>query len=120
MDEGSSRQASIEQILNNLVAQGGFSCAMIASRDGLLLATAGQAETELIAAVAAAMKDLAERSHRGLTEITTRDDLGNRIVSRYFKVGDDLLLLAIKMSAQCAYRQLTTQAIRQIKQVWIT
>lgn len=118
MADGRFRQVNIEEILNTLVERGSFCCAVVASREGLLLATEGQADTVLIAAVAASMKDLAERAHQGLTEIVTRDAKGNKIINRYFKVGDDMLLLSVSLSANQTYRRLTNQAIHQIRQVW--
>ena len=119
MPETRSRQVSIENILTVLIHDGSYESAVIASGDGLPVAMVGQTNTSMIAAVAASMKDLAERAHQGLTEISTRDDRGNRIVSRYFSVDQDLLLLAVKMPAGCAYRRLTGRAIARIKQVWV-
>jgi hypothetical protein len=114
----SSRQAKIEEILKSLVDYGSFTSAVVASRDGLPIAMIGQTDTTMIAAVAASMKDLAERAHQGLTEITTRDDQGNKIVSRYFLIDEDLLLLAIQLPANRPYRRLTSLAIKNIKKVW--
>ena len=113
-----SRQANIEKILTRLMHEGHLLSAIVASRDGLPLAMVGRAKAVTIAAVAAAMKDLAERAHQDLTEITTRDDRGRRIVSRYFWVGEDLLLLAVELPVNRPYRRLTKRAIRAIQQVW--
>ena len=119
MSEGQFRQARIEGILTSLIEHGDFTSAVIASSDGLPLATVGKTNTDMIAAVAASMKNLAERAHEGLTEITTRDDLGQRIVSRYFAINDDLLLLAIQVPARRPYRRLTNNAIRAIQNIWL-
>jgi len=113
-----SRQANIEQILETLISDGGFLCAVVAAKDGLPLAMVGQADTELMAAIAASMRTLAERAHPTLTEIVTRDARGELIVIRYFAVGQDPLLLSIKVPAKRTYRRLTSRAIRQIKQIW--
>jgi len=114
-----SRQARIEKVLQSLVQDGAFGGAVVASKDGLPVAMVGQANTVMIAAVAASMKDLAERAHQGLTEITTRDDDGNTIVSRYFSVDKDLLLLAVLVPIHSTYRRLTNKAIIEIKKVWL-
>ncbi len=118
MSKRRSRQARIEKILESLIRDGSFTSAVVASNDGLPLAMIGKDNTIMIAAVAAAMKDLAARAHHDLTEITTRDDHGNKIVSRYFSIGEDLLLLAVHLPASYTYRRLTSWAIKDIKQVW--
>jgi predicted regulator of Ras-like GTPase activity (Roadblock/LC7/MglB family) len=113
-----SRQAKTEKILRSLVKDGTFLSAIVASSDGLPVAMVGKANTLMIAAVAASMKDLAERALEGLTEISTRDESGHRIVSRYFSIDGDLLLLAVELPKNCAYRRLTNQAIKSIKSIW--
>jgi len=118
MPEVRSRQASIEDILTSLLYDGSFDCAVVASSDGLPVAIVGQNNAPMLAAVAASMKDLAERAHQGITEISSRDTQGNRVVSRYFSVGQDLMLLTVKMSVRHPYRRLTSKAISKIRQVW--
>jgi len=118
IDEGRSRQNSIEDILSALIHDGSFTSAVVASKQGLPLATVGSTDTTLLAAVAASMKDLAERAHQSLTEITTRNESGEQIVIRYFTVDTDLLLLSVKMRAGRSYRRLTNRAIRKIQHVW--
>ncbi|HEY85968.1 MAG TPA: roadblock/LC7 domain-containing protein [Chloroflexi bacterium] len=118
MPEVRSRQASIEDILTSLIYDGSFDCAVVASGDGLPVAMVGQNNAPMLAAVAASMKDLAERAHPGITEISSRDNQGNRVVSRYFSIDQDLLLLTVKMPAKHTYRRLTSKAISKIRQVW--
>lgn len=118
MPQGQFRQADIENILTTLIKEGKFACAVVASEDGLPVAMVGEADTPLIAAVAAVMKDLAGRTHQEITQISTRDGRGNQIVNRYFTAEQDLLLLSVKMPVGRAYRRLTNKAIRKIKNVW--
>ena len=113
-----SRQAEIEKILKSLVNNGLFLSAVVASSDGLPIAMVGKADTMMIAAVSAAVKDLAERAQQGVTEITTRNDKGQTIVTRYFSIDNDLLLLVVEFSAKRTYRRLTSRAIREIKEIW--
>ena len=116
-----SRQNSIETVLNTLLAQGHFSSAVVASNEGLPLATAGKADTTLIAAVAAAIKRLAERAQQSPAEITSRSVGGERIIIRYFSVGEELLLLSITLPpGRHPYRRLTNHAIRDIKKILTT
>jgi len=120
MPKGLSRQVNIEEILKSLIQDGLFICAVVASSDGLPLAMVGHADTTMMAAVSASMKDLAERAHQGLTEIITRDDEGNQIINRYFSVDQNLLLLSAKIPRGCAYRRLMNNAVRNLKEVWAT
>jgi predicted regulator of Ras-like GTPase activity (Roadblock/LC7/MglB family) len=116
-----SRQATLERTLKTLLREGKFLGAVVASADGLPLAMAGRgADTELMAGVAAWLKDFAERTHAVLDEIVVRDRQGNRLVSRYFNVGNDQLLLAVSVPPRRPHRHLTNSAIREIQQVWKT
>ncbi len=107
-----SRQNNIENVLQSLLQAGGFSSAVVASNEGLPLATAGNTNTTLIAAVAASIKNLAERAQQSLIEITSRSSHGECIIIRYFSVEQELLLLSLHIPAgQHPYRRLTNRAI---------
>lgn len=108
----------LEQTLATMTRAGRFDGAVVASLEGLPVAMVGSTNTELIAAVAATMKELAERAHTGLNEICTRDEKGDQVVSRYFDVDGNVLLLAVQVPAGRPYRRLTNQAIRKIRRVW--
>jgi len=114
-----SRQTALERTLRALIQEGRFRAAVVASIDGLPLAMAGRnADQELMAGVAAWLKEFAERTHISPDEIVARDTQGNRLVSRYFSVGNDPLLLAINVPAGQAHRQLTNKAIKEIQRIW--
>ena len=114
-----SRQTALQRALRKMIQEGQFRAAVVASIDGLPLATAGRsADKELMAGVAAWLKEYAERTHVSLDEIVARDSQGNCFVSRYFNVGDDPLLLAVKAPPGQPHRRLTNKAIREIKRVW--
>lgn len=104
-----------------LIREGQFRGAVVASIDGLPLAMAGRsADKELMAGVAAWLKEFAERTHTSLDEIVARDKHGNRFVSRYFKVGNNQLLLALNIPRGRAHRRLTNRAIKEIQHIWET
>lgn len=114
-----SRQAALEQTLRALIQEGHFRGAVVASIDGLPLAMAGRsADKELMAGVAAWLKEFAERTHVSLDEITARDTQGNQFVSRYFSIGNDPLLLAVNIPPGKSHRRLTNRAIRAIQRIW--
>jgi predicted regulator of Ras-like GTPase activity (Roadblock/LC7/MglB family) len=116
-----SRQTALERTLRALTKEGHFRGAVVASIDGLPLATAGRStDKELMAGVAAWLKEFAERTHVSLDEIVARDTQGNRFVSRYFNVGNDPLLLAVNIPPGKSYRRLINKAIRDIQRIWET
>ena len=120
-----SRQSSVEKVLGDIIEEGGFGAAVVATSDGLPIALVGATEvdTKLIGAVAASMKDLAKRAHQGLDEISLRDKKGKLIVSRYFSIvapqGQFDLVLAVQVPERKSYRRLINQAVKRIQQVWI-
>jgi len=119
-----SRQSSVEKVLRDIIREGGFGGAVVATSDGLPIAMVGPAEvdTKLIGAVAASMKDLAKRAHQELDEISLRDKKGKLIVNRYFTIvapqGQFNLLLAVQVPERKSYRRLVNQAVKRIQQVW--
>jgi predicted regulator of Ras-like GTPase activity (Roadblock/LC7/MglB family) len=120
-----SRQSSVEKVMRDIIDEGSFGAAVVATSDGLPIAMVGSAEvdTKLIGAVAASMKDLAKRAHQELDEISLRDKKGKLIVSRYFSIvapqGQFNLLLAVQVPERKSYRRLVNQAVKRIQQVWI-
>ena len=93
-----SRQTALQRTLREMIQEGHFRAAVLASIDGLPLATVGRsADKELMAGTQ-----------------------GNCFVSRYFNVGDDPLLLAVKIPPGRPHRRLTNKAIREIQRVWET
>jgi len=121
----SSRQSKIERILRQIIKQGGFSGAVVATSDGLPIAMVGtsQVDTMLLGAISASIKDLARRAHRELDEISMRDKKGKLVVSRYFSItapqGQFNLLLAVQAPERRSYRRLINQAVKSIQQVWL-
>ncbi len=125
MAERLSRQSMIEEILRDLIKQGNFGGAVVATEDGLPLATIGvsSVDVKLIGAVAASIKDLAKRAHQELNEIILRDRKGRLVVSRYFSIsapqGQYNLLLAVQVPRRKSFRRLVNEATKRIQLVWI-
>jgi hypothetical protein len=125
MSEQVSRQASVENLLRDMVTQGGFNGAVVATGDGLPMAivNVSDVDTKLIGAVAASLKDLAARAHQHLDEICLRDKQGRLVVNRYFSItvpqGHYNLLLAVQVPEHKPYRRLINRAIKEIQQVWM-
>lgn len=122
-----SRQSTIEHILRDMIKEGGFGGAVVATSDGLPIAMVGgrgetKVDTKLMGAIAASIKDLAKRAHQELDEISLRDKKGKLVVSRYFLIvapqGQYNLLLAVQVPEKRPYRRLVNQAVKRIQQVW--
>jgi hypothetical protein len=120
-----SRQSKIEGILCDLIDEGGFGGAVVATDDGLPIATIGASnvDVKLMGAIAASIKDLAKRAHQELNEISMRDKKGGLVVSRYFSIsapqGQYNLLLAVQVPGRRSYRRLVNRAVKSIQQVWV-
>ena len=125
MNEQLSRQTTIERVLQDMITQGGFYGAVVATSDGLPIAMVGVStiDTNLLGAVAASLKGLASRAHQNLDEICIRDQHGEQVVSRYFSItapqGKFNLLLAVCVPPRKSYRRLFNRTIKQIQQVWV-
>lgn len=113
-----SRQNEIETVLGTLLQTDGFICAVVASKEGLPFAMAGSTDTTLLAAVAATIKDTAQRLQQSPTEVSIRDENNKQIIIRYFNVDEEeQLLLSVNLVVGRSYRRLTNRAIRQIKKI---
>jgi predicted regulator of Ras-like GTPase activity (Roadblock/LC7/MglB family) len=114
----------VQEIIQQLGQQSGFAAAVLTDASGFALAaSAGGGTADAPAAIAALIQRVAEqaRNHVGLgamDEVSMNDEAGQRLVCRWFTAGDHNLVLAVKVLPNVAYRRATTQAIRQIKQVW--
>ncbi len=119
------KQHALENILQALCREEQVTAAIIANREGFLIATAAATpDAETIAALAAYLRDTAQRAQTQLglaqlDEVTVRDRLHRTLVCRSFPVdGEDDLLLVIIMPTSKAYRRLTNIAIRRIRDTW--
>ncbi len=118
------KQVSLNQLLTELNRQGGFSASVVATGDGLPIASlAPGLDTDTVAAMVAFVRGVVERA-RGqmgfarVDEVSVVDDDRIRLVCRYFVIADEALILAVVLPANQRYRKLTNQAVKAIKQIW--
>lgn len=115
-----------EKILLAMNERGKFTAAVLASEDGLPVASAPVAapyDAETVAAMVTLVKDfiLQTQTRLGLGEV---DEVSivisdrSRLVCRYFALDGRAFVLAVILPPQQTYRRLTTQAIHDIKKVW--
>jgi predicted regulator of Ras-like GTPase activity (Roadblock/LC7/MglB family) len=115
-----ARATSFEQILQEMSQSGRFSAVVLASGDGLPIATA---PVDLDAERTAAMVALLQRTSRQareeldmaeLDELSVSDRDRTRLVCRFFSVDGEDLILAVMLQASARYRRATRWAMRRI------
>jgi predicted regulator of Ras-like GTPase activity (Roadblock/LC7/MglB family) len=118
-------QVSFEQALEKINRAGSFEASVLASSDGLSIATVPSGyDTDVTAAMVALLRSVAQqtRDHVGmapLDEVTVRSSDHIRLVCRCFQLdGEDFVLAVVIPREQRYYRQLTNQAIRELRIAW--
>jgi predicted regulator of Ras-like GTPase activity (Roadblock/LC7/MglB family) len=116
----------LSQILKQMNERGQFRVAVLATSDGLPVATVSTPDdTEAAAAMAAVLQRVAKqaRGPLGMAEVEelvlqSRDR--TRMVCRYFQVGNEELILAVMVDPGAYYRSATSRAMREIETIWNT
>lgn len=118
-------ETSFEQTLETINAEGHFEASVLASSDGLPIATVpSDYDTEITAAMVALLKSVARetQNHVGmgqLDEVCVRASDNIRLVCRSFSVDDEDFILAVVVPRRRRYyRRVTNQAIKAIKLAW--
>ena len=116
---------SFGETLERINREGNFEASVLASHDGLPIATApSDYDTDITAAMVALLRSVAQQTqdHVGmapLDEISVRASDHVRLVCRSFRVGgEDFILAVVVPPKQRYYRQLTNRAIRELKLTW--
>ncbi len=119
---GEGLQNRLEEALKAMKREGRLTSAVLATADGLPLASApGSRDPEATAAMAALLRGTVNQVCRQMDLAQTEEvDLvgsdGMRLVCRYLSADEDLILVVVAPPDQ-SYRRMTTQAIRAIKAV---
>jgi predicted regulator of Ras-like GTPase activity (Roadblock/LC7/MglB family) len=118
-------EMTLENTLETVNREGSFEVSILASSDGLPIATVpSDYDTDITAAMVALLRRVARemQDHVGLAqldEVSVRASDKIRVVCRYFSVNDEDLILAVVVpSHRRYYRRLTNQAVKEIKLVW--
>lgn len=126
MTDLSPEYSAFEKILMRLNNDGKFTASVLASQDGLPIASAptpSPYDAEIMAAMVAMVKDfiLQTQERLGLAEV---DEVSmvvgdrSRLVCRYFVADQQPFVLAVFAPPNVAYRRLTTHAVREIQAAW--
>lgn len=112
----------LADIVNEMHEEGGFTISVLATKEGLPIATAPRGQnSELAAAIIALLQQVSNETQSQLSmapvdEVTIRDQDRVRLVCRYLVVGPEELILAALVPPDHYYRQVTNRAIKRIEQ----
>jgi predicted regulator of Ras-like GTPase activity (Roadblock/LC7/MglB family) len=114
-----------EETLEKMNREGSFEASVLASSDGLPIATVpSDYDIDITAAMGALLRSVARETHNlvglaQLDEVSVRAGDSMRLVCRYFSVKDEDFILAVVVpSYRRYYRRVTNQAIRKIELEW--
>lgn len=117
-----SRPTSLDQILHLMNEAGEFEAVVLASTDGLLIATVPtDYDSEVTAALVALLRKVSSDAQQQLgmaevDEVTIRSRDRVRLVCRYFVVGEQGLIVVVIVPPGRYYRRVTNRVIKQIRQ----
>jgi predicted regulator of Ras-like GTPase activity (Roadblock/LC7/MglB family) len=116
---------TFEETLERINREGKFEASVLATPDGLPIATAPAGyDSDVTAAMVAFLKSVAQQTqdHVGmapLDEVSIRASDHMRLVCRSFQVdGEDFILAVVVPREQRYHRQLTNRAIRELTLTW--
>lgn len=114
---------SLKEILWEMNADGRFEVVILASQDGLLIATEpADYDSEVTAATVALLRKVSSETREqlrmaALDEVTIRSSDRVRLVCRYLAVGEQGLILVALVPPDRYYRRITNRAIGQIRRL---
>jgi predicted regulator of Ras-like GTPase activity (Roadblock/LC7/MglB family) len=118
-------EPSLERTLQQINREGNFEASIIASNDGLPIATVPSSyDTDVTAAMVALLQRVARdtRDYVGMApvdEVSVRASDHIRLVCRCFEVdGEEFILAVMIPKEQRYYRQLTNRAIKELQLTW--
>ena len=119
-------QSAFEQVLQRMNKEGFFVASVLASEDGLPIASAPTTspyDADTIAAMVALVKDFITQTQTrlGLAEVDEVSIVVNdrsRLVCRYFSAAEQAFVLAVIAPPNQSYRRLTSRAVRDIQAAW--
>jgi predicted regulator of Ras-like GTPase activity (Roadblock/LC7/MglB family) len=118
-------ETTFEQTLESINRDGNFAASVLASSDGLPIASAASSyDPELTAAMAGLLRSVAQqtRNQVGMAqvdEVSLRASDRLRLICRCFQIdGEDYILAVLVPREQRYYRQTTNRAMQQLRSAW--
>jgi predicted regulator of Ras-like GTPase activity (Roadblock/LC7/MglB family) len=116
---------SFEQTLQKINREGEFRASVLASSDGLPVATVpSNYDPEITAAMVALLRSVAQQTHDlvgmgQLDEVSLRASDRLRLICRTLEIdGEPFILAVVVPRQQRYYRRQTNRAIRQLRETW--
>jgi len=118
------QEMTFTRILHDMNEAGKFSASFLVDAQGLPVAavTTGY-DTDTASAMAALVRNVIEQAQTRIElaeadEVAVRANDKMRLVSRYFTVGDETLILVVVAPPDRPHRRLTNQAIKALQTAW--
>ena len=118
------KDMTFARILHDMNKAGNFRASFLVDAQGLPVAavTSGY-DTDTASAMAALVRNVVEQAQTRIElaeadEVTVRGNDKMRLVSRYFTVGDETLILVVVAPPNRPYRRLTNRAIKALQAAW--
>jgi len=121
--QGGKAPLSFVDILREMNQDGGFTKSVLASSEGLPIASFPvNPDSELASAMVALLQQVSveTQGHLGLApvdEVTIRTENRANLVCRTIITGDDWLSLCVLVPANQSYRRVSNRAVRRIREV---
>lgn len=120
------QESTFAKILHDMNEAGNFKASFLVDTQGLPVAAANSSyDTDTASAMAALVRNVIEQTQTRINlaeadEVTVRGNDKMRLVSRYFTVGNETLILVIVTPPDQAYRRLTNQTIKALQAAWLS
>ena len=118
------KEMHFARILHDMNEAGKFRASFLVDTQGLPVAavTSGY-DTDTASAMAALVRNVIEETQTRIDlaeadEVTVRGNDKMRLISRYFTVDDEILILVVVAPPDQAYRRLTNRAIKALRAAW--
>jgi predicted regulator of Ras-like GTPase activity (Roadblock/LC7/MglB family) len=122
--EPDKKELTFTRILENMNEAGQFHASFLVDAQGLPIAavTTGY-DTDTASAMVSMVRNAIVQLQAGINlaeadEVATRGNDKMRLISRYFKLGDEALILVVIAPPNRSYRKLTSQAIKAFQSNW--
>ena len=118
------KEMTFTRILHDMNETGSFRASFLVDAQGLpVAAVTSSYDTDTASAMAALVRNVIEQAQTRIDlaeadEVTVRDNDKIRLVSRYFAVGGETLILVVVAPPYRSYRRLTNRAIKALRAAW--
>jgi len=117
---------TFNRILHDMNEAGQFEASFLVDAQGLpVAAKTSDYDTDTAAAMVALVRSAIEQTQTRIRlaeadEVAVRCNDKMRLVSRYFTVGDETLILVVLAYRDRPYRKLTNQTIKALRATWLS